>query len=100
MQKQKPAKIRRLRLLGIQKHIKNQSGQMLIETVLLSIVSVTLFISFVKYAQENRWAAKLVSEPWGTARGMIESGSWKKPEEAKKQHPNQINRSASWDPSS
>ncbi|PIS11227.1 MAG: hypothetical protein COT73_05105 [Bdellovibrio sp. CG10_big_fil_rev_8_21_14_0_10_47_8] len=56
--------------------MKNQGGQMIVETILLLalLVSVSLLVS--KYLQESRFAQKLVGEPWGTLSGMIECGVW------------------------
>lgn len=79
--------------------LRNSKGQFLIETVLLMIISVGLFTSAVKVAQDKKRAAQLIGEPWGSVKGMLESGVWGSSKDSKSKHPNQIRRSATWDPS-
>lgn len=82
-----------------QKHLlTNERGQFVIEAVLLMVVSVGLLSFALKSLRDNDTMSKLVSEPWQKVAGMIESGNWNTADVAAKKHPNQINRSLSWDP--
>lgn len=80
--------------------LKNERGQFVIEAVLLMVVSVSFLLFALKYLKENKAMGNLVGGPWEKVSGMIESGSWKPADEAAKKHPNQLERSLSWDPSS
>lgn len=72
------------------KTIKNQKGQFVIESVLLAVVSLGLFMFMTKQIQESQFLAKLIGEPWGYIAGMSECGVWETPDRAKSNHPNLI----------
>lgn len=81
----------------MKKIVRNNKGQFLIETVLMMIVMVGLFIAATSKLRETKALAKMIGGPWEQVSGMIESGVWDGPEAARKKHPNQINRSLSLD---
>jgi hypothetical protein len=71
---------------------KNQSGQMVVEAVLL--MSVLLGgIYFVGNEMRSRnFIAQLVSGPWLSLAGMIQNGVWGAPSDTTVQHPNSFHR--------
>ncbi|MEN0058451.1 MAG: hypothetical protein AAGB31_06420 [Bdellovibrio sp.] len=80
--------------------LKNQQGQFVIETVLLMIVTIGFFIWGTNQLREGQFLAKLIGGPWEKVSGMIESGVWASPNDARKLHPNQLDRSITIDPNS
>ncbi|MEK2643777.1 hypothetical protein [Bdellovibrio sp. BCCA] len=73
--------------------LRNRKGQFVIEGVLLLVVTVSAFLWATNYARDNKFLAKLIAGPWTKISGMIEAGVWEAPDKARKQHPNQIDRS-------
>lgn len=71
----------------------NNKGQFVIETVLMMIVTIGFFLWGTNQLREGKFLAKMIGGPWQKVSGMIESGVWEAPDTARKQHPNQINRS-------
>jgi hypothetical protein len=67
--------------------LKNQSGQGVVEAVLL--IATLLFVStFVaREFKSNELVSKIVKGPWLALSGMISSGTWKPPAEAAALHP-------------
>lgn len=78
--------------------VRNNKGQFLIETVLLMVLTLGLFMASANFLREKKVLAKLIASPWEKASGMIEAGIWDKPEQARTKHPNQIKRSLTLDP--
>lgn len=56
--------------------LKSQSGQGVVEMVLLTVLSVSLILFVQKSLQENQFAQKIFGKPWATLSGMIECGVW------------------------
>ena len=75
---------------------KSQSGQLLIEAVLLLTFVVGMWGLFSKAAKNGAWFQKMVDGPWSYTQGMIETGVWKAPTEARKKHPNSFTRVVSY----
>ena len=78
--------------------VRNNKGQFLVETVLMMVLTVGLFIAATGQLKERKVLAKLIGGPWERVSGMIEAGVWAPPDEARKKHPNQTDRSLSLDP--
>lgn len=72
--------------------IKNQKGQFVIEAVLLMVLAMGLMLAAVRGFRDNRLLANLVESPWDRTSGMIESGVWAPPAEARLQVPYQYKR--------
>lgn len=53
-----------------------QSGQILVEMVLLLALGVGMASLAIKLLQDNQFAQNLVVRPWLTLSGMIECGTW------------------------
>ena len=70
--------------------LRNQSGQLMIEAVLLLALTVSLSMVITRYLQENQFAQKLIAQPWSTLSGMVECGVWSGCGTGK--HPNARNR--------
>jgi hypothetical protein len=58
------------------KSLQNQSGQLVVEAVLLIAVIMGITMLTSAYIQRNEFANKLVAKPWKTLSGMIECGTW------------------------
>lgn len=78
--------------------LKNESGQFVIEAVLLMVLSIGLLTLALRGMRDSKILGNMVAGPWEKVAGMIESGSWNNADTAAKSHPNQLNRSLSWDP--
>lgn len=72
--------------------LASNSGQFVIEGVLLMIVTISLIIYATKYARDNNWMANLIAGPWKKVAGMMETGVWEDPSTSRGKHPNQIDR--------
>lgn len=75
-----------------QKKAKNQKGQVLVEAVLLLVLVVGMWSVFAKFAKQKKWFENLISGPWQTMSGMIETGVWQPPAQSRGKHPNNFNR--------
>lgn len=69
-----------------------QSGQLIIEAVLLLTLLVGMWAFFAKQAKEKKWFNQMVQGPWTATSGMIETGMWKRPEQGRPLHPNNFQR--------
>ena len=56
--------------------MRNERGQMTMETILIMTVLSTVALMVVKTAKSQEWGANLVEGPWLPVRGMIENGVW------------------------
>jgi hypothetical protein len=56
--------------------VKNQSGQLLVEMILLMAIGVGISMMITNYLRDNQFAQNLVARPWATLSGMIECGTW------------------------
>lgn len=79
--------------------IPNHKGQFVIEAVLLMTVTMAIVMWSSKKLREDRFIANLIGGPWEKVSGMIEAGVWEPPSKARSLHPNQKQRSITFDPS-
>lgn len=68
-------------------HIKNQSGQVTIEYILISVVLIGIFLSARNILLSNNTLANFVQKPWELVAGMIETGVWGDPKKVRPMHP-------------
>lgn len=61
---------------SVNSSLKAQSGQVVIETVLLIALLVGLSMFLTKALRDYELPKKLVLEPWGRLDGMIQCGTW------------------------
>ncbi|WII73909.1 hypothetical protein QJS83_08475 [Bdellovibrio sp. 22V] len=73
--------------------VSNNKGQFVIETVLMMIVTISVFLWATNQLRESKFLAKMIAGPWQKVSGMIEAGVWDTPDKARQLHPNQIDRS-------
>lgn len=78
--------------------VRNNRGQFLIETVLLMVLTIGLFIGASNFLRDKKILSKMIGGPWLKVSGMIEAGIWDAPDQARAKHPNQIDRSLSLKP--
>ena len=78
----------------IKRHL-NQSGQMLVEMLLLMTVLFGLTFAISAYFKNDEVFSKLISGPWQNLSGMIQNGVWAPPATAMKNHPNHHSRHVS-----
>jgi len=71
---------------------RRQRGQVIIEMVLLLVLVIGFWGAFSRYAKQKKWFESLVSGPWQSMAGMIETGVWEPPPKALAKHPNNFNR--------
>ena len=58
------------------KLLRNQSGQLMVEAVLLLVVGMATTMMVTKFLSEKQFAQTLIAKPWSTLSGMIECGVW------------------------
>ncbi len=73
-------------------HLGN-AGQVAIESILLMTLSLGILFAASRLMKEREVMKNLVHGPTEKLSGMVESGTWAPADEAKKNHPNLINRS-------
>lgn len=76
----------------------HQRGQVLIEYVLMGVLAMSLIAAGSRIIREKKITQNLTQGPWEKASGMIESGIWAPPLEARQNHPNATVRMLSHDP--
>lgn len=72
--------------------LRGQSGQMLVESLLLMTLLFGVTSFFYRTMQNRQVLASLVEKPWSRLAGMTESGVWEEPAQARASHPNQKSR--------
>ena len=72
--------------------LKNQRGQMFVESILLMIIFVSISLMVSKQFRDKNLFASLIQGPWSNVAGMIEAGVWAPSDKAKAMHPNRIDR--------
>lgn len=82
-------------------NLKKQSGQIIIENILLMVVLISVFATLINYLKKQEFATQFTEAPWNTMNGMIQCGVWspcsvEKPVNEK--HPNSSHRILSLDP--
>lgn len=80
------------------KSLRNRRGQFLIETVLMMIVTIGLFVFGMGKLRDAGFLAKLISGPWEKISVMIETGTWETRNVGVTKHPNTRDRGISLDP--
>ena len=80
------------------KSLRNRRGEFLIETVLMMIVTIGLFIFGMGKLREGGFLAKMISGPWEKVAVMIETGTWETRNVGVTKHPNTRDRGISLDP--
>jgi hypothetical protein len=82
--------------MAMKKLKSNQKGQVIIESILLLVVFMSLWVYFAKLFNNSNLMRSLMADgPWPRLSGMIESGVWETPSKAKTLHPNNLDRGAS-----
>ena len=56
--------------------LNNQSGQAMVEMVLLAAMGVMLTMTVSSLLRSSDFASNLVAKPWNNLSGMIECGVW------------------------
>lgn len=56
--------------------IKSQSGQVLIENVLMMVVLVGAFLVLVRTLQSSNYLNAMTRSPWASLKVMVECGHW------------------------
>lgn len=72
--------------------LKEQSGQMIVESILLMTIMVGFAYFITSYFRSNDIIARLVSSPWTNLAGVIQNGTWAPPEQNMTTHPNDMDR--------
>lgn len=66
----------------------NPQGQMVIETILLSIVLLGITLFLVQFFKREELIKKIISGPWDHLSGMIQNGVWASHADSMNFHPN------------
>jgi hypothetical protein len=75
---------------------ENQSGQVLIESLLLMVISVGLLGATLQYFRDTQTFSKLTNVVWAGVAQMVEYGNW--PTATPPVHPNSSIRTRLLDP--
>lgn len=65
---------------------------MTLEAILIMALLLAGTIAITRWARNEKIVATLVEGPWLPIQGMIESGVWARPDEARELHPNLMRR--------
>jgi hypothetical protein len=76
--------------------MRNQSGQIAVEFILISIIIVSAALTIGRGLRQSEFMGQMAGGPWALLTGMIESGVWEKPQVAKTMHPNYLYRNVSF----
>jgi len=77
------------------KPLRNQSGQFIVEAILLMTLLLGVTISIAKYFKDKSIVAQVISAPWKSLAGMIQNGMWASASASMEMHPNNHNRHTS-----
>jgi uncharacterized membrane-anchored protein len=66
---------------------KNQSGQFVLESILLMVVLMGLLAAVTAYFDQNGVISSMVKGPWTNLAGLIQNGVWKPIAAGEQQHP-------------
>ncbi len=67
--------------------LSSQSGQSVLEAVLILVIFFGLVTYISNELQQNEVVANLVSGPWDSLAGLIQNGAWGTPEATSSLHP-------------
>lgn len=76
--------------------IKNQSGQVAVEYILLSVIFVGIFLGARNILVSSNTLGNFVQKPWALVAGMIETGVWGDPKKVRADHPGMVRRHTSF----
>lgn len=69
--------------------LKTQSGQMVVEYILVTTIVVGISFAVAEFFRSNELLARMVATPFTQLAGMIQNGQWGSPVDTMSQHPNQ-----------
>jgi len=78
------------------RRLRNQGGQMLVEMVLLLAIGVGMSMLVTNFLRDSQFAQNLIGRPWATLSGMMECGTWDGCKSG--YHPSSANRILSFKP--
>lgn len=70
------------------KHLKSQSGQFLLEALLMMFIFLAAVMIVSNAFRSNEFFANLVTSPWQSLSGLIQNGAWGTPDQTYALHPN------------
>lgn len=68
--------------------IRNQRGQMVVETMLILIVLLFFAGLYVQSFRKMEFTKNLIANPWKSMAGMLQNGVWGAPDKTHALHPN------------
>ena len=72
--------------------LKEQSGQMIVESILIMTMLVGFAYFISSYFRSNEIFARLISSPWTNLAGVIQNGTWAPPQKNMNLHPSDMDR--------
>lgn len=67
--------------------LNNQSGQAIVESVLIIVIFLTVSFAVTKFFKDNEVLKGLVTTPFGSLAGMLQNGAWGPPARTNLIHP-------------
>lgn len=74
------------------KTLNNQSGQFVVEAILIMVILFGVTLSIAAAFKQNSLFAGIIKAPWQNMAGMIQNGAWAPPAASMALHPSQHNR--------
>lgn len=70
------------------KNLRNQSGQMILEAILIIVMLFAVTGIIASFFRKEEVVKRLISGPWTNLAGMMQNGVWKPAAEGAVSHPN------------
>lgn len=74
------------------KILKNQSGQFVVESILIMVILLGITMTIAAAFKQQNLLAGIIKAPWQNMAGMIQNGTWAPPAASMALHPSQHNR--------
>ncbi len=72
--------------------LKNSTGQVAVEYILLTVVIGAMTLAAQKYFSSTNMIGDYVQKPWELVAGMIETGVWGDARQTRAKHPGKLER--------
>jgi hypothetical protein len=82
--------------VGGPKLIRSQSGQMVVETILIIVLLLGFAMMASNYFNKHELMKGLVLTPWQSMAGMLQNGAWGSPSSTNQYHPAAYERHLSY----
>ena len=85
-----------MKRVDVTKKLKDQSGQLFLEAILLMVALFAVFMIVANYVLSEEFAGSMVKGPFTVVQGVIENGVYKSADETRRFHPSHQRRQLSF----